>query len=80
MSWLIVRQAFKPVFLGLLLAVGLSLVLRRVIAAFLFGVGPSDPYTYGVVIVTMLVVATLASVGPVLGATRTDPQSAIRDE
>ncbi len=52
----------------------------RVLSAFLFGVGASDPITFSGVAVLMLLVAMLASYIPSRGALRVDPVIALRAE
>jgi putative ABC transport system permease protein len=55
--------------------------LRRVLAALLFGIGPSDPVTIAAAIgVLLLVVAAAAAFLPALRAMRTDPMTALREE
>jgi predicted permease len=70
---------------GLLLAlagVGLgllgALLAARVIATFLFGVGASDPLTFGTVALLLLAVACLATYVPSRRALHVDPVSALR--
>ena len=54
--------------------------VRRVLAALLFGIGPSDPVTIAAAIGVLLLVATAAAFFPALRAMRTDPMTALRDE
>jgi putative ABC transport system permease protein len=54
--------------------------LSQSIAAFLFGVQPIDPLTFGVVAIVLGVTAGLASVIPALRAARVDPVVAFRSE
>jgi putative ABC transport system permease protein len=63
-------------------AVGLAgcLAMRPIVAALLFGVGPSDPVTLAGATAALLGVACAASVFPALRAMRTDPASALREE
>jgi predicted permease len=61
---------------GLLAAFGLT----RLMSAILFGVAPADPITFGAVAVVLALVAFVASVVPVLRATRVDPLEALRWE
>ena len=55
-----------------------ALVLTRLMQGVLYGVTPSDPLTFGVVAVGLLVVAALASWLPARRATRVDPLEALR--
>jgi putative ABC transport system permease protein len=54
--------------------------LRRVLAAMLFGIGPSDPVTIAAAAGVLLLVAVAAAVFPALRAMRTDPMTALREE
>ena len=62
--------------LGLVAAFSLTRYLRDV----LFGVAPTDPMTYGLVVVSMLAVAVLASAIPARRAATVDPAIAFRSE
>jgi predicted permease len=61
---------------GLLAALGLT----RLMSAMLFGVAPADPVTFGAVALVLAIVALVASLVPVLRATRVDPLEALRWE
>jgi ABC-type antimicrobial peptide transport system permease subunit len=61
---------------GLLAALGLS----RVLTSLLFGVGAADPVTYGLVAVTLVTAAVIASYVPARRATEVDPVEALRAE
>jgi putative ABC transport system permease protein len=61
---------------GLVAALGLS----RLMAALLFGVGAADPATYGLVALSLLSVAMIASYLPARRVTRVDPVEALRSE
>ena len=54
--------------------------LRRVLAATLFGIGPSDPVTIAAAVGVLLLVAAAAAFFPALRAMRTDPMTALREE
>jgi ABC-type antimicrobial peptide transport system permease subunit len=62
--------------IGLVAAFSLTRYLRDV----LFGVEPTDPMTYGLVIVSMLAVAGLASAIPARRAATVDPAIAFRSD
>jgi putative ABC transport system permease protein len=68
--------------IGAGMAVGLvaSLSLTRIIASSLWGVTPTDPATYTVVLLTLFAVACLACYVPARRALRVDPLVAMRQE
>jgi len=70
------------VVIGIGMAVGLaaSLSLTRVIAGALWGVTSTDPATYTVVLLTLLVVACVACYVPARRALKVDPLVAMRQE
>ena len=77
---LILSQGIKIVGIGLLFGVMGSWAATRLIAKLLFGVGPTDPFTFISVSLILVAVALLACYIPALRATRIDPASAMRSE
>jgi ABC-type antimicrobial peptide transport system permease subunit len=65
---------------GLLLGVGASLGLTRLLRAQLFNVTPSDPATMVAVVAAISLVALAACYVPASRATRVDPMVVLRDE
>lgn len=65
---------------GLALGIGVAFVLTRIISSLLFGVGATDPVTYGVVSAALAAVALLATYLPAHRASRVDPIVALRSE
>ena len=55
-------------------------MLTRVISAFLFGVGPTDPVTYAAVSVVLAGMTLVATYLPAHRASRIDPVVALRAE
>jgi predicted permease len=70
------RLAGLGIVIGLVGAVGVT----HLMASFLFGVRPTDPLTFGGVVLLLLGVALLASYIPARRATRVDPMIALRHE
>jgi putative ABC transport system permease protein len=64
------------------IAIGLiaSLAVARTMAAFLYGVRPLDPLTFGAVSMLLAIVALLACYLPAGRAMRVDPVAALRHE
>jgi len=65
---------------GVVLGGAASLAVVRLLASFLWGVTPSDPMTFVMVVITLLTVAFLASLVPALRVLRLDPASTLRSE
>jgi ABC-type antimicrobial peptide transport system permease subunit len=77
---LVLRQAAILVAAGVAVGAGASWALTRQMSSMLFGVSPSDPLTYAIVVAGLSVVALLACQLPALRATRVDPLIALRAE
>jgi len=73
MAW----QGMRPVVAGTLLGVGAALALTRLLGGALYGVRPTDPLTFLVVVVLLLGVGLAAIVIPARRATRVDPMRAL---
>jgi putative ABC transport system permease protein len=76
---MVVRQGMILTAVGLVVGLFGTWGSTRVIAALLFGIGASDPTVLAVVVVSLVVVALVASVLPALRASRVDPVIALRD-
>jgi predicted permease len=77
---MVVVQGIAPVLVGLLLGVAGAAGLSRVLAAYLWGVTPTDPGTYAAVAGVLLLVALAASWIPVREAVGVDPVEALGGE
>jgi predicted permease len=77
---LVIRQGLSMAVAGAAVGVVGALALSRSIRGLLFGVTPTDPSTFMIVIVMLLGVATLACYIPASRATRLDPMRALRSE
>ena len=64
------------------IAIGLAgaLLLSRTLASFLFGVTTTDPTTFMVVPLSLLIVAVVACYFPARRAARLDPATTLRGE
>jgi ABC-type antimicrobial peptide transport system permease subunit len=72
------RHGLRLTAAGIALGLVVALALTRVMSAFLFGVGPTDPMTYVAVSATLAAVALLATYLPARRASRVDPLVALR--
>ena len=77
---LFLRHGLRLAILGVAAGVGLALMLTRVMSAFLFGVGPTDPATYGAVSLALAAMTLAATYLPARRASRVDPVVALRGE
>jgi ABC-type antimicrobial peptide transport system permease subunit len=77
---LFVKRALRLAAVGMLAGAVAALGLSRLIASLLFGVGPSDPATFGGVAVLLTGVVLAACVIPARRALRVSPTTALRAE
>jgi predicted permease len=77
---MILLKALQPTMAGVIVGVPCALLAARLLRSFLFQVRPSDPFTFVVVPVLLLGVASFASFVPALRATRIDPMIGLRSE
>jgi ABC-type antimicrobial peptide transport system permease subunit len=77
---LVVRQGMWLACIGVALGVVAALAGARLLQALLFGVGPSDPASFGIAIAVLGAAAFLACYGPARRAARIDPMTALRAE
>jgi putative ABC transport system permease protein len=77
---MVLTRSLMMIVAGVALGTILSFVGARALGSFLVGVSPSDPVTFGVVMVLLLSVALAACLIPAYRATRVDPLVALRYE
>jgi ABC-type antimicrobial peptide transport system permease subunit len=77
---LIIRQGILPVLIGLAVGIAGTVALGHVLSNQLYGVSPTDPFTYLCVISVLLLVAFAACCFPARRATKVDPMVALRNE
>ena len=74
------RESGTLLVAGLVIGVALAIGGGQAAAAMLFGLKPGDPLTLGTALLSLSLVAALASLLPARRASRTDPMTALRDE
>ena len=79
-SGLIVSQTLAGVAVGVVAGIAISLVVTRLLAPFLFGVSPSDPSTYVVILSFLALVSVVASWVPARKAGTVAPAVVLRSE
>ena len=77
---LIVGQGLPLILAGVLVGLGVSFGLTRMIATLLYGVTPTDASTFATVTALLISIALLACWLPALRASRVDPLVALRHE
>jgi len=77
---LIVREGAVQLGIGLVIGLALAFAVSRSVALVMFGVEPRDPTVFGAIVLTIVLVGTMASLIPALRATRVDPMVALRYE
>jgi len=79
-SWMVLRQGMILTSIGVVVGLVAAVGLTRLMSSLLYGVEPTDPVTFGVVVAVLVAVALVASYLPALRASRTDPLEALRFE
>ncbi len=78
--WLVVRQGMKLAMVGVCIGLAGAFAVTRVMQSLLYEVRPTDPLTFGGVVLVLLLVAFLASWFPARRAAQVDPIVALRCE
>lgn len=76
---LVVRGGLRLAAVGIVIGLAGAAAVGRLLAALLYGVGPSDPGTYVAGVTLLLCVTALAAWIPARRAVRVDPLAALRD-
>jgi predicted permease len=78
--WILVRDAARPVAIGIIIGLGTATIATKAVASFLFNTTPTDPATFAAVAVTLGITACLAAWLPARQAARVDPVASLRAE
>ncbi|HEX5081037.1 MAG TPA: ABC transporter permease [Blastocatellia bacterium] len=77
---LVISQGLKLALIGVAFGLAGALALTRLLKTFLFGVSPTDPLTFAVISLLLLLVALLACWIPARRAAKVDPMMVLRNE
>jgi putative ABC transport system permease protein len=77
---LVLTQSILPAATGVFLGLSVALALTRLMASLLFGLTATDPATFAVVALLLILVALAAAYMPARRATQVDPLVALRYE
>jgi predicted permease len=77
---LVVKQSFVLLSIGLVLGLAGAFAATRAMGSLLYEVSPSDPITYAITAIVLIVVSLVASLAPARRATRVEPMVALRYE
>jgi ABC-type antimicrobial peptide transport system permease subunit len=77
---LVLGQGLRLAGVGVVLGALLAAAFSRVLASQLFGIGATDPVTYGAIAGALIAMSGAASLVPAWHATRVDPMETLRGE
>lgn len=77
---MVVFEGMKPTLLGVAIGVGGALAVGRLLSGLVYGVKPTDPWTFIAVAFLLAAIALVASIIPAYRATKVDPLVALRYE
>jgi macrolide transport system ATP-binding/permease protein len=78
--WMVLREVFVLVVVGLAISLPTALGTSRLVASFLYGMKPNDPGALALAVLTLVAAALIAGWVPARKASRIDPMVALRHE
>jgi ABC-type antimicrobial peptide transport system permease subunit len=78
--WMVLRQSLTMILAGIALGVAAAAAAAHVLQRLVAGVRSTDPLTFALMILLLLLAALAASFGPAHRASRVDPMVALRQE
>jgi len=79
-TWLMLRDVFLLLVLGLMIGLGAALAAGRLVASLLYGIQPNDPLRLSAAMLVLAVATAVAAYLPARRAARLDPMTALREE
>ena len=80
LQWLILRNTLVLVLCGIVVGLPAAIITTRLVKSFLFGLTTTDPLTFAIVMMILVITAILAAYLPARRASRVDPIIVLRDE
>ncbi len=78
--WLVIRGTLTLVIVAALLGVAAAFMTSSLLASFLYGIQPAEPWVYSATTALLVTIGLLSSVGPTIRAMRIDPVETLRWE
>jgi ABC-type antimicrobial peptide transport system permease subunit len=78
--FLLLKQGLRLTLLGVVIGIAGAIGLTRLLERLLFGVKPTDPVTFAIVVVLLMSVALIACYIPARRAAKVDPLVSLRSE
>ena len=79
-AWTVYNRSLTLVIIAVLLGVTAAFMTSSLLASFMYGIQPAEPWVYSVTAAVLVTIALLSSVGPNLRAMRIDPVEILRWE
>jgi putative ABC transport system permease protein len=76
----LLAQGLRTAGIGCLAGLAMGLAASHLLQGMLYAVRPTDPETYAAIVLLVVLVASLACLGPALRAATTDPAAVLREE